>query len=133
MISKVQYLGSLRTESTHLASGEKVITDAPIDNHGRGEAFSPTDMLANHLATCMITVMGIYAENTGFSMEGTTASVHKVMASNPRRVAAVEIDLQLPAGIPEKYRSKLEDIGLNCPVAKSLHPDLVQQVRIKYV
>jgi uncharacterized OsmC-like protein len=133
MISKVQYLGSLRTESTHVASGERVITDAPVDNHGRGEAFSPTDMLANHLATCMITVMGIYAENTGFSMEGTTASVNKLMVSNPRRIAAVEIDLQLPAGIPEKYRTKLENIGLNCPVAKSLHPDLIQRVRIHYV
>jgi uncharacterized OsmC-like protein len=133
MISKIKYLGSLRTESTHVASGERVITDAPVDNHGRGEAFSPTDMLANHLATCMITVMGIYAENTGFSMEGTTASVNKLMASNPRRIAAVEIDLQLPAGIPEKYRIKLENIGLNCPVAKSLHPDLIQRVRIHYV
>lgn len=132
MTSSIIYLGELRTESTHLASGERVITDAPTDNHGKGEAFSPTDMVANSLATCMITVMGIFAQNSNISMNGTHAKVTKHMASNPRRISRVDIDIFLPASIEQRHRAKIESVGINCPVAQSLHPDLLQNVHFIY-
>lgn len=132
MTSTVKYLGELRTESTHLASGETIITDAPIDNHGKGQAFSPTDMVANNLATCMITVMGIFAQNSNISMEGTRANVKKYMASDPRRISGIDIEIYLPKSIDERYRAKIEAVGMNCPVAKSLHPNLVQRVQFLY-
>ncbi len=132
MTSSIIYLGELRTESTHLASGETVITDAPTDNHGKGQAFSPTDMVANNLATCMITVMGIFAQNSNISMEGTHAKVKKTMASDPRRISQIDIEIYLPKSIEERHRAKIESVGRNCPVAMSLHPDLVQNVRFIY-
>src|SRR5690554_6586699 len=102
MTSKVIYLGNLRTENEHLKSGNKYITDAPIDNQGKGEAFSPTDTVATGLANCMITVMGIKARDLNVNMEGTTAAVTKTMASNPRRISKIEIRLDFPTGIDER-------------------------------
>ncbi len=122
--SKVIYLGNLRTESEHLQSGNKYITDAPIDNNGKGEAFSPTDTVATGLANCMITVMGIKARDMQVNMDGTTAMVTKTMAANPRRISKIEIILDFPSGIDSKSQKILENTARTCPVYNSLHPDV---------
>lgn len=129
--SEVIYLGDLRTESKHLASGNKVVTDAPIDNNGKGEAFSPTDMMATSLAQCMITIMGIEANKLNVDIKGTTASVLKKMALNPRRVIKIEVNLILPKHA-EEFKEQLEHAAHTCPVAKSLHPDIEQHVTFSY-
>ena len=115
MTSKVTYKGGLRTSSVHLASGTEVFSDAPIDNHGKGQAFSPTDSVANALATCMFTVMGIKAEDMGFDLDGATAEVTKHMQSDPRRISAIDIVFTLPSA-DEKSRTILERTALTCPV-----------------
>jgi putative redox protein len=120
----VIYKGNLRTECTHTASGSSFITDAPTDNNGKGEAFSPTDTVATALATCMLTVMGIKAEALEVALTGTTAEVVKTMASNPRRISKIEVKLSLPENISEKNRKILEHIGRTCPVFYSLHPNI---------
>lgn len=122
--SRVKYLGNLRTENEHLKSGNTYITDAPTDNQGKGEAFSPTDTVATGLANCMITVMGIKARDLDVNMDGTTATVTKTMAANPRRISKIEIALNFPAGIDAKSQKILENTGRTCPVMKSLHPDI---------
>jgi putative redox protein len=122
--SKVTYLGNLRTECEHLKSGNTYITDAPIDNNGKGEAFSPTDTVATGLANCMLTVMGIKAAQMGVSLDGSVAMVTKSMASNPRRISKIEIDLQMPTNVSTKDRRILENTGNTCPVHHSLHPDI---------
>jgi len=122
--SKVTYLGNLRTENEHLKSGNKFITDAPTDNNGKGEAFSPTDTVATGLANCMITVMGIKARDMKVNMDGTTAMVTKTMAADPRRISKIEVILNFPSGIDEKSRKILENTGRTCPVMQSLHPDI---------
>ncbi len=129
MTSKVVYLGELRTECTHLRSGSTYITDAPTDNHGKGEAFSPTDTVATGLASCMITVMGIKARDLGVDLTGSTGEVTKHMAASPRRISKVELDLYLPSGVGEKHRKILENTGRTCPVAMSLHPEIEQVIR----
>jgi putative redox protein len=122
------YLGGLRTEATHLQSGIKIITDAPTDNKGKGEAFSPTDLLAESLAGCMLTTMAIAADAHGIDMDNTSAEVTKVMAANPRRVAEVIISLKFPNQYTENEKKLLEHAALNCPVVVSLHPDVVKTV-----
>lgn len=122
--SKVTYLGNLRTENEHLKSGNKFITDAPTDNNGKGEAFSPTDTVATGLANCMITVMGIKARDMKVNMDGTTAMVTKTMAADPRRISKIEVILDFPSGIDQKSRKILENTGRTCPVMQSLHPDI---------
>src|SRR5690554_2188336 len=109
--SKVTYLGNLRTENEHLQSKSTYITDAPTDNNGKGEAFSPTDTVATGLANCMITVMGIKARDMNVNMDGTTAIVTKTMAANPRRISKIEVSLVFPPGIDEKSRKILEHTG----------------------
>lgn len=126
--SKVVYLGNLRTENEHLKSGNKYITDAPVDNHGKGEAFSPTDTVATGLANCMITVMGIKAESMEVDLTGTTAAVTKHMASNPRRISRIDVALTLPAGIDSKSQQILENTGRTCPVFQSLHPEIEKNI-----
>lgn len=129
MTSTVLYLGDLRTECVHLRSGQKTITDAPTDNHGRGEAFSPTDLTATSLGTCLITVMGIAARNHHINIDGARVEVTKHMASDPRRIAGVDLRVVMPAGhYGPRERKLLEKAGLTCPVALSLHPDLVQNI-----
>lgn len=130
--SKVTYLGNLRTENEHLKSGNKFITDAPTDNNGKGEAFSPTDTVATGLANCMITVMGIKAENMDVNMDGTTAEVTKTMAADPRRISKIEIVLNFPSGIDEKSRKILENTGRTCPVMQSLHPDIEKSITFNW-
>ena len=118
------YLGGLRTEAIHLQSGTKIITDAPTDNQGKGEAFSPTDLLSESLAGCVLTTMGIAANTHSINIDGTTAEVTKIMAPNPRRVAEIIIDLKFPGEYTDKEKSILEHAALTCPVAVSLHPDV---------
>ncbi len=134
MTAEVTYRNGLRTEARHLKSGTELITDAPTDNHGKGEAFSPTDLIASALASCMLTVMGIKARDKGIDMDGAHTTVLKVMASGPRRISRVEISLTIPdRGIDEKDRSLLEQTGINCPVAKSLHPEIEQVLVFNWV
>lgn len=130
--SKVIYLGNLRTENEHLKSGNKYITDAPTDNNGKGEAFSPTDTVATALANCMITVMGIKAQDLNVNMDGTTAMVTKTMAANPRRISKIDVILEFPHGIDEKSKKILENTGRTCPVLQSLHPDIEKNIEFHW-
>ena len=130
--AKVTYLGNLRTENEHLKSGSTFITDAPTDNNGKGEAFSPTDTLATGLANCMITVMGIKARDMQVNMDGTTALVTKTMAADPRRISKIEVVLNFPSGIDEKARKILENTGRTCPVLYSLHPDIEKVITFNW-
>jgi len=129
MTSSVEYLGNLRTTATHLASEKIIITDAPVDNHGKGEAFSPTDLVATALASCLITIMGIKARNLEVDIDGTKAEVTKVMGTEPRRIVEVKIDVFFPKSFDEKTQKILEKAGLTCPIANSLNPDLNQRIR----
>jgi putative redox protein len=122
------YLGGLRTEATHLQSGTKIITDAPTDNKGKGEAFSPTDLLAESLAGCMLTTMAIAADTHGIDIVGTECEVTKVMAASPRRVAEVITTLKFPKEYTDKEKTILEHAARYCPVAVSLHPDVVKTI-----
>ncbi len=126
------YKGGLRTENTHLRSGSVVLTDAPTDNRGKGQAFSPTDLCATSLANCMLTVMGIKAEDHGWDLRGATATVEKEMASDPRRIAVIRIVIRASRPDDSKAIPILERTAKDCPVAKSLHPDLVQEVSFEW-
>ncbi len=132
MTSKVLYLGDLRTESVHLQSGSKMITDAPVDNHGKGEAFSPTDTVANALATCMLTVMGIKADALGVDMKGASAEVVKIMSAEPRRISRIDVKIDFPLSYSEKDAKVLEHTGKTCPVLQSLHPDIEKNITFNY-
>jgi uncharacterized OsmC-like protein len=132
MTSKVTYLGNLRTESVHLKSNTFFLTDAPVDNNGKGESFSPTDTVATGLGSCMITVMGIKANEMGVDMTGTTAHVTKTMASEPRRISKIEIVIELPFEADAKTRTILERTGTNCPVHFSLHPDIEKVISFNW-
>jgi uncharacterized OsmC-like protein len=129
MTATVTYLGELRTEAKHLHSGTTIITDAPLDNQGRAEAFSPTDLCATSLASCMLTIMGISARNHGLDITGATATVHKIMAANPRRIARVEIHLTMPDnGFDDGQKKLLETAGRTCPVSFSLAAGIEQEL-----
>ncbi|RYD50956.1 MAG: OsmC family peroxiredoxin [Sphingobacteriales bacterium] len=125
MTSTVVYKGDLRTEATHLQSGATIFTDAPIDNEGKGEAFSPTDLVATALASCMATIMGIAARTHEIALEGTRFEVTKVMAADPRRIAEIGVDIYFPEtlSLDAKQRMILEKAAMGCPVLHSLHPD----------
>ena len=122
------YLGELRTEATHVKSGDRIITDAPVDNQGRGEAFSPTDLLAASLGSCMLTIMGIKARASEIDIDGTKCSVTKIMAENPRRVAEIVVNFEFPKGYTEKEQLLLERAAMSCPVHHSLHPDMKKTI-----
>jgi putative redox protein len=122
--SKVTYLGDLRTSSIHLQSGSEIISDAPIDNNGKGEAFSPTDTVANGLASCMFTMMGIKARDMEIDLSGSTAEVTKVMAADPRRISEIHVTFNLDVLVDEKSKTILERTANTCPVHYSLHPDI---------
>ncbi len=132
LVSEVRYLGALRTEIRHLASGNSGLTDAPTDNEGKGEAFSPTDLLATSLASCMLTIMGIRSRDMDLDLSGTTAQVEKRMEGPPRRVAGVAVDLYLPDAGTARERAILEAAARSCPVALSLHPELTQVVHFHW-
>ncbi|WP_284651753.1 OsmC family protein [Flavobacterium terrisoli] len=126
--SKVTYLGSLRTSSVHLQSGSEIISDAPLDNNGKGEAFSPTDTVANGLATCMMTVMGIKARDLDVDFTGSTAEVTKIMAADPRRISEIHITFEMNLEADEKTKTILERTAETCPVNYSLHPDIKREI-----
>ena len=130
--ANIVYQNNLRTESEHIASGEKIITDAPVDNNGKGEAFSPSDLVATALGSCMITIMAISANKYDIDVTGTNASVKKIMGSDPRRISEISIDINMNKNIEEKDRKRLERAALACPVHKSLHPDLEKKIRFIY-
>lgn len=124
-ISTVEYIGGLRTRATHLRSGEQFITDAPPDNKGKGEAFSPTDLLATSLGACAITIIGIAANQHGFDIDGTSIDVTKIMESNPRRVGEVIVEFNFPdRDYSEKEKTIIKKAAFSCPVYQSLHPEL---------
>ncbi len=128
------YLGSLRVESIHHKSEMKVITDAPIDNHGKGEAFSPTDLTCTSLASCMLTIIGIWAEEENLPLNGTQVAVTKHMLDHPRRIGAIDLLMTLPQNhnLDEKQQTILRRKAETCPVAKSLHPDIEIRLEIKH-
>ena len=127
--SKITYTGDLRTTSIHLKSGVEIITDAPIDNQGKGEAFSPTDLLSTSLGNCMLTIVGIAARTHGFNIDGTTAEITKIMGENPRRVTEIVVSLQFPENnFSDKEKEIIERSARTCPVAYSLHPDIKQNI-----
>jgi uncharacterized OsmC-like protein len=127
-----KYIGELRTEATHVKSGTVLVTDAPVDNQGMGEFFSPTDLVATALGSCMVTIMGIAGRTHGFTLDGATWSVTKVMTDNPRRIGEVIIELNIPGIYSDKQKTVIDYITKNCPVALSLHPDLKQTVTVNY-
>lgn len=131
MTSTVVYNGGLRTTCTHLQSGSSFETDAPTDNHGKGDRFSPTDLMSTSLATCMITVMGIKARSMGFDLDGVKIEVLKIMKSDPRRVGGIELTFHIPDSlhaIDEKTKTILRHTGDTCPVRQSIHPDIEVKV-----
>jgi putative redox protein len=130
--STIKYPGNLRTEATHLQSGKQIITDAPVDNQGKGEAFSPTDLMSTSLGCCMLTIMGIAAKGHAIDITGTGVGITKIMGSNPRRVVEIIVEVTLPKDYSTKEKELLQHAALNCPVAKSLHPDLKQTVSFVY-
>ena|SRR5690554_5010244 len=127
--AQIYYKGNLRTEITHIHSGSIIQTDAPLDNQGKGQLFSPTDLTASSLAACMITLMGISANAHNFVLVPVKAEITKVMASNPRRIDIIQIELRFPdSAYDDKQKAILKTAAINCPVAKSLHPDITQKV-----
>src|SRR5436190_907563 len=128
MTSKITYLGDLRTSSIHVQSGSEIISDAPIDNQGKGEAFSPTDTVANALATCMLTVMGIKARDLDVDFSGSTAEVTKIMGTEPRRITEIHVVFDMNISADDKTKTVLEKTAMTCPVLQSLHPDIKKDV-----
>lgn len=130
---KTIYLGDLRTENEHLQSGNKIITDAPTDNQGKGEAFSPTDLLATALGNCIMTIMGIKARDNGIDIKGTEIEITKIMTSDPRRVAEVVVEFTFPKkGYSNEEKKLIESVAGISPVPLSLHPDLVQTIKFNW-
>jgi len=134
MTSQIIYKGSLRTEATHLQSGTLMETDAPVDNQGQGERFSPTDLLATSLGNCMLTIMGIKARDIQVPLEGTTVDITKTMKADPRRVGGIKVVFHFPATlkVDDKQKEILQRAALTCPVAKSIHPDIEQDISFNW-
>jgi putative redox protein len=132
MTSTVIYAGELRTVATHLQSGSVIETDAPVDNQGKAERFSPTDLLATSLGTCMATIMGIKARDMGIDLKGMKISIQKIMKSEPRRIGGVSLTFEFPAAlqIDDKQKTLLERSAHTCPVAYSIHPDI--EVKLEF-
>lgn len=131
--SKVTYQGDLRTTAIHLQSNNEIITDAPTDNQGKGEAFSPTDLLATSLASCMLTIIGIKARDMNIDVTGAIAEVTKIMSADPRRVSEIQVVITFRQTLDDKTRKIFYNTALTCPVAKSIHPDITQNITFKTV
>lgn len=129
----IHYEGGLRCKLKHGPSGTEISTDAPKDNMGKGESFSPTDLVASGLGACMMTIMGIYAQRHSIALEGAHVTVLKEMSADPRRIAKLTVQFNLPKGIPTAERAALERAALTCPVHKSLHPDIEIPVNFNYL
>ncbi len=134
MTSEIIYKGNLRCEATHMQSGTSIETDAPVDNQGKGERFSPTDIVATALGTCMMTVMGIKARDMDLNLEGTIISITKIMASEPRRISGIKALVTFPDELSadEKQRAILEKVAMTCPVFQSLHSDIEQDITFNW-
>ncbi|MAQ43469.1 MAG: osmotically inducible protein OsmC [Candidatus Marinimicrobia bacterium] len=130
---KIVYNGDLRTQITHSQSGDVIITDAPIDNNGKGEAFSPTDLFASSLGSCMLTIMGITAQTHGLNIDGSTVNINKIMGTNPRRVSAIDIIININGKLNEKDKKILQKAAEHCPVSKSIHPDLDEKITFNFL
>ncbi len=129
----ITYQGGLRCEAVHGPSGTKLVTDAPVDNHGKGERFSPTDLVAAALGTCIPTVMGIVAEREKIDLRGMRVTVHKEMSADaPRRIAKLTTRIVMPAGLTDQQRAKLEKIAYSCPVHQTLHHNVEMPVEFVY-
>jgi uncharacterized OsmC-like protein len=126
--SNITYVGDLRTVCIHLQSGTQILTDAPTDNHGKGEAFSPTDLVATALGSCMVSIMGIKSKDLNVDLKDSTVSITKIMQSEPRKIAKIEVILNMPIETSEKYKAILERAAMTCPVLLSLHPDIEKDV-----
>jgi putative redox protein len=129
------YQGDLRCQNTHLQSGTQIVTDAPTDNMGKGQAFSPTDLVATALGTCIITTMAIFGQKEGISFDGSSITGSKIMTNEgPRKIAEIQLELLLKTNIALEIvqKEKYERIAQTCPVARSLHPDIVQHVKISW-
>ena len=130
---QVSYEGDLHCSAVHAPSEARLATDAPVDNQGRGESFSPTDLVATALGTCMLTIMGIVARRDAIPLEGATFAVEKHMSPDaPRRIARLPIRFAMPRGLGPEQRKKLENAGMACPVKKSLHPEIEVDVTFDY-
>jgi uncharacterized OsmC-like protein len=132
MTSKITYLGELRTSSLHLQSGSEIISDAPTDNNGKGEAFSPTDTVANALGSCMFTVMGIKAQDLQVDLSNSTAEITKIMAADPRRISEIHIVFNFSCETDSKNKIILERTAMTCPVYYSLHPDIKKVIAFNW-
>jgi uncharacterized OsmC-like protein len=132
MTSKVTYLGDLRTSSVHLQSGTEILSDAPTDNHGKGEAFSPTDLVANALGRCMISIMAIKSKDLGLDLIGSTVSVTKIMQTEPRKIAKIIIVVEMSIATTEKNKIILERAAMTCPVFLSLNPDIQKEISFNW-
>ena len=132
MTAEIIYSGNLRCEAKHIQSNSQIETDAPSDNMGKGERFSPTDLLCVSLATCMLTTMGIKADAMNIDICNAKAEVTKHMESNPRRIGKIEVAVSLPGTGSDKEKEILQRTGDNCPVAKSIHPDIDVQISYKW-
>jgi putative redox protein len=134
MTSQIIYEGNLRTVAKHLQSETMIETDAPVDNQGKGERFSPTDLVATALGNCMLTIMGIKARDMDVSLEGTTVDITKIMASAPRRISEIKVVINFPESleVDEKQRTIFERAAMTCPVFESLHPDMKKDVEFKW-
>ena len=130
---EIKYLGNLRTSSSHLDSGSVINTDAPKDNHGLGEAFSPTDMVCSALASCILTIMAIAVEKHHIDIKQTTAIVKKTMGNSPRRIAKIDIDLTFPKQYDSKTKTILERAAYNCPVHHTLSESVEKNISFKYL
>ena len=132
MISTVKYIGDLRTEGIHISSSKKLVTDAPLDNQGKGEAFSPTDTVATGLASCILTILGIKARSFKINLNETFAEVKKIMGTKPRRIIEIKVDIYFQVIVETKLKLIFERAALSCPVANSLHPDINQNIRFHW-
>ena len=132
MTSKITYEGGLRTKALHIQSGNSIVTDAPIDNQGKGEAFSPTDLVATALASCMLTIMGIVAERNSVKLKGTTAEVEKIMGTMPRKISEIKIKIFFNKNFDKITKRKLEGAALTCPVSNSLNKNLKESIKFIY-
>ena len=132
MTSRVTYLGDLRTSSIHLQSGTEILSDAPKDNHGKGEAFSPTDLLANALGSCMISIMAIKSKDLSLDLTGSTIEVTKIMQPEPRKIARIIIVMNMSIAVDEKNKTILERVAMNCPVLLSLNPDIEKDITFNW-
>ena len=132
MTSKITYLGDLRCESEHLQSGTRVFTDAPTDNHGKGEVFSPTDLCATSLAQCMLTTIAILGKDKGINIEGSYAELQKIMNPKPRKIAEIVCDLYFHGSFSDEEKAFIENTAMNCPVALTLSPEVKKSVTFNY-